>query len=64
MIGVRLPLARYAAPIARMKRTGEVERLLLALGRSLPRGESPTPITRMSGSTAFSPSYAMASTRW
>ena len=63
MIGFFRPLARYAAPSPWRKRTGDVERLLFAFGRSLPRGESPTPRTRISGSTAFSPSYAIARTR-
>ena len=45
-----------------MKRTGEREMLLLAFGLSFPRGESPTPITVIVGSTAFSASYDFAST--
>ena len=44
------------------KRTGEVETLLRASGRSLPRGERPIPATVSSGSTALSASYAAAST--
>ena len=34
--------------------------LFLAVGRSFPRGERPTPTTEISGSTAFSVSYAAA----
>jgi hypothetical protein len=34
--------------------------LFRAVGRSFPRGESPTPITAMVGSTPFSVSYAAA----
>ena len=45
-----------------MKRTGEREMLLLAFGLSFPRGESPTPITWIVGSTDFSASYDFAST--
>jgi hypothetical protein len=44
-----------------MKRTGEIETLSFAPGASLPRGESPTPMTVVAGSTAFSASYDRAS---
>ena len=50
------PLARYQRPSAARKRTGDVETLLFAWGRSFPRGESPTPTTVSSGSTASSAS--------
>jgi hypothetical protein len=53
---VERPLRRYHAPSAGRKRTGEVEMLFFAFGRSLPRGERPTPITVISGSTDFSAS--------
>ena len=54
MSGFVRPLLRYQAPSARRKRTGDVEMLFFAVGRSLPRGESPTPTTEISGSTDFS----------
>ena len=60
MIGFVRPLCRYQAPSASRKRTGEVETLLAAVGRSLPRGDRPRPITLIPGSTAFSASYAAA----
>ncbi len=44
-----------------MKRTGETETLSPAFGWSFPRGESPTPITVIDGSTALSASYERAS---
>ncbi len=54
-------LARYATPMSRMQRTGEVDGFERAVGLSLPRGESPTPITLMPGFTPFSASYDAAS---
>jgi hypothetical protein len=54
MSGAVRPLVRYQAPSERRKRTGEVEMLFLAVGRSLPRGDSPTPSTVISGSMPFS----------
>ena len=60
MSGRVRPLLRYQAPSARRKRTGDVEMLFFAVGRSLPRGERPTPTTVIAGSTAFSVSYAAA----
>ena len=62
MIGFARALARYATPTSWMKRTGEVETLFLANGLSFPRGESPSPITSIVGSTALSASYERAST--
>src|SRR5262249_19540212 len=53
-------LRRYQAPSARRKRTGEVEMLFFAAGRSLPRGERPTPSTVIVGSTPFGASYGGA----
>jgi hypothetical protein len=53
-------LARYHAPSAARKRTGDVETLLVAEGLSLPRGERPSPTTRMEGSTALRASYPAA----
>ncbi len=47
------PLARYQAPSARTKRTGDVETLLFAFGLSFPRGESPIPTTWIPESIAF-----------
>src|SRR3954451_3038502 len=43
-----------------MKRTGEIETLYFASGLSLPRGDSPRPITAIEGSTALSASYDAA----
>ena len=40
-----------------MNFTGEVEMLLFARGMSLPRGDSPTPTTVISGLTSLSASY-------
>src|SRR5712691_6387917 len=60
MSGRARPLSRYHAPSARRNRSGDVEILLRASGRSLPRGETPTPTTVMAGSTDFSASYAAA----
>ena len=60
MSGRVRPLCRYQAPSASRNRTGEVETLLTAVGRSLPRGERPSPMTRIVGSTALSASYAAA----
>ena len=60
MSGFVRPLRRYQVPSARRKRTGDVEMLFFAVGRSFPRGERPTPTTAMSGSTPFSVSYAAA----
>ena len=54
------PLARYQAPSARTKRTGDVEMLLFAFGLSFPRGERPIPTTWIAGSIVFSESYAAA----
>ena len=61
MSGAVRPLARYQRPTAWMNRTGEIEALLGASGLSFPRGETPSPITRSVGSTAFSVSYDRAS---
>src|SRR6187399_1455101 len=60
MSGRARPLARYHAPSDARKRTGDVETLLLAVGRSFPRGERPTPTTVSVGSTDFSASYPAA----
>ena len=43
-----------------MNFTGEVEMLLFARGMSLPRGDSPTPTTVISGLTSLSASYERA----
>src|SRR3990172_3833850 len=60
MSGRVRPLLRYQDPSARRKRTGDVETLFFASGRSFPRGERPTPTTVIAGSAAFSASYAAA----
>ena len=52
--------ARYHSPSERRKRTGDVEMLFFAFGRSFPRGERPTPTTVISGFTPFNASYAAA----
>src|SRR4051812_23259629 len=44
-----------------MKRTGEMETLSFASGLSFPRGDRPSPITAIEGSTALSASYEAAS---
>src|SRR3954447_12415120 len=62
MIGFVRPLARYAAPMSRRQRTGDVDGLFAALAMSFPRGERPTPITVMAGFTPLSASYPAAST--
>src|SRR5262245_34275767 len=46
-----------------MNRTGEVDEFVAAFALSLPRGESPTPQTKLPGSTALSASYAAATAR-
>ena len=53
MSGLSRPLARYHAPRAARNRTGEVETLFGAVGRSFPRGERPRPITRIVGSACL-----------
>ena len=47
-----------------MQRTGEVDEFDEAIGWSFPRGDSDTPTTVIERLTAFSASYARASTRW
>ena len=56
MIGLVRLLARYARPMSRMQRTGEIERLPAARALSVPRGPRPTPMTVMFRSTPFSAS--------
>src|SRR5579862_6336032 len=55
--------ARNHDPRSARNRTGEVDELVIALGLSFPRGESPIPHTKLDGSTACSASYAAASAR-
>src|SRR5687767_15458067 len=64
MSGFLRPLARYAAPIACRNLTGDVEMFPEALGLSFPRGDRPTPMTLIVGSTAFRASYELASSAW
>jgi hypothetical protein len=52
MSGCVLPLERYHWPSAARNFTGDVETFDLACALSLPRGERPTPQTKMLGSTA------------
>ena len=61
MIGRVRVLARYALPMSRMQRTGEIDRLPGANGLSVPRGPRPIPITVLFRSTDFSASYEAAS---
>src|SRR3954469_13201598 len=52
-----LPAARHALPISWMKRIGDSEMLLAAVGLSLPRGERPVAITCMPPLTLLTASW-------
>src|SRR5919206_3259731 len=55
--------ARNQLPRSSRNWTGDVEELLTAFGSSLPRGERPTPQTKLPLFTAFSASYDATSAR-